>query len=58
MLLSDDPMKSWHQPYHVVDPRRESVGRALCGTNLRDNATSWGIYVAQLGDRRQDRTIR
>jgi hypothetical protein len=37
---------------------RESVGRALCVTNLRDNATSWGMYVAQLGDRRQDRTIR
>ena len=37
---------------------RDSVGRALCGTNLRDNATPWGIYVAQLGDRRQDRTIR
>jgi hypothetical protein len=27
-------------------------------TNLRDNATSWGMYVAQLRDRRQVRTIR
>jgi len=34
------------------------VGRALCVTNLRNDATSWGMYVAQLRDRRQVRTIR
>jgi hypothetical protein len=37
---------------------RESVGRALCVTDLRDDATSWGMYVAQLRDRRQVRTLR
>jgi hypothetical protein len=41
-----------------VPAGRESVGLVLCVTDLRDNATSWGMYVAQLGDRRQVRTIR
>jgi hypothetical protein len=38
---------------------RESVGRALCVTNLRDDATSWGMYLAKLGDRAsgQDHTM-
>ena len=43
---------------HCTDGAGNVWDGPLCVTNLRDNATSWGIYVAQLGDRRQDRTIR